>query len=697
MIGGKTGLLCVGLVLCFCGWALAQDQVKLVAMDEYTGLNSTRIVFEFNRVPVFEVEHSGQRVAATFYETRPEESLKPLPSGGDIVNTLLGEKQDGLVVSLLLRRPPESVETMTLDERRAHVVLHWPAQAQASRPALSMDPGGIFQAGQGGAVGGRFVKSSYSGDWQRFLTEYESPVAFEVPFHFTRMPFPLVLGRQRTRELQKGVREAAANEKWSLAVEKLKDTDKDLPHTLQALEAEFLLRAGRLKEVQEVFASIFPPDVDKGKMPKRLRLLEVYALLSQNRPYLAYCRLFSGQSRDKGGTRVGRYWRMAKIETALATGRAKQALDVIGGLKTNTFVKNDQDQLRQRIALRRVQALLALGRKDEAQGVLNKAGISLQDMLTAPQAMAAIAELFYASKQYGRARPVYSQLPAVLGSDEEKAMAMWRAGMCLWRDGYLELARILLQNIVDDYAHTAAKFRARLSLADMKVQETLPKVRMEQVFTYKTVAARAPERLVREEAGLKHIVALYQLEELDKAAEELTVFLAYFAAGPLQHEARALLVELIPNLVPTLFAKDEMVKGLALVAKHRDTLVKTDLGADFLWSMGDAFASLGLYRRASRVFLYLLARTDDETQQKRLYARLLHLWSKQGRWGDIVQYTEVYAQKYPNGRHSAEIMALAAKILLDNGQHEKALQWLLDTSRPFSRELDLLTVRALSE
>jgi tetratricopeptide (TPR) repeat protein len=388
---------------------------------------------------------------------------------------------------------------------------------------------------------------------------------------------------------------------------------------------------------------------------------------------------------------------MAKIETALATGRAKQALDVIGGLKTNTFVKNDQDQLRQRIALRRVQALLALGRKDEAQGVLNKAGISLQDMLTAPQAMAAIAELFYASKQYGRARPVYSQLPAVLGSDEEKAMAMWRAGMCLWRDGYLELARILLQNIVDDYAHTAAKFRARLSLADMKVQETLPKVRMEQVFTYKTVAARAPERLVREEAGLKHIVALYQLEELDKAAEELTVFLAYFAAGPLQHEARALLVELIPNLVPTLFAKDEMVKGLALVAKHRDTLVKTDLGADFLWSMGDAFASLGLYRRASRVFLYLLARTDDETQQKRLYARLLHLWSKQGRWGDIVQYTEVYAQKYPNGRHSAEIMALAAKILLDNGQHEKALQWLLDTSRPFSRELDLLTVRALSE
>ncbi|MFP4258765.1 MAG: tetratricopeptide repeat protein [Desulfovermiculus sp.] len=754
MYGRQALSLLAILTVFWSGWAMAQDQVKLLATHTQPGLNRTLITFEFTQAPEFEVDSSGQKVDVTFRKARTGDSFEPLSSGWDIVDFLTARESDDLRVSILLRRPPERVETMTRSGSKVQLKLSWPEAAPQSRPGITLDPGGDITAQQGEAVAGRFLTSRYSQDWARFIVDYESQVELKVPMSFSFMPYPMALSKAEESRLSKAVREAAANAQWSRALRALQETDPDFEQEFPGLTAEFLFRSGNVLEAGKAMDSIFQPGVDERKIPGRLHLLRAYILLSQQRPYLAYCYLFSEHAPQELSLRVDQYWRLAQIEAALSTGRPVQALELAEKYKEKylrllpsendaeasdtregdasaylgdqngsgqfdqgipppivtrqgqihiqeeagktAFVPgNEEKQVRERIDLRRIQSLLALNENEQAWGAVHNMRLWLSRMLQTPQAMAQLADLFYLRKQYNQARPFYSQLASVLDSDEDKALALWRAAMCLKNSGYRGLDRRLLQEVLDEYPETGGGFRARMTLNDLNIEKSLPQIKMEAVNNYAMIAEQAPQRTIREEARLKHIAAMYESGELEKAADSLSQFLIHFAAGPLYHHAQALLAEIVPDLVPKLLDNDRVVTGLAMVARNRDLLIQSDMPQDFLLAIGDAFTELGLVRRSSRVFLYMLSRAENDNQRGMIYERLIDLWSRQGLSTEALQYAEMYAANFPQGKYRKKILALGVESLLDDDQPDKALDYLLDSTRPVGRNLDVLTAKAL--
>jgi tetratricopeptide (TPR) repeat protein len=91
----------------------------------------------------------------------------------------------------------------------------------------------------------------------------------------------------------------------------------------------------------------------------------------------------------------------------------------------------------------------------------------------------------------------------------------------------------------------------------------------------------------------------------------------------------------------------------------------------------------------------MLSRAESTNQRGRLYQRLIRLWSRHGLSSEVLQYAEMYVANFPRGKHGPEILDLAAETLLENEKPEQALEYLLDSSRPLSRELDVLTAKAL--
>lgn len=693
----QTIWVAIFLVLVWSGWALAQEGAELLTITKHPGLNSTRISFQFTQVPRFEVQRSGQKVDVTFRQTTAADSVELLSSNGDIVDSLMASQDESLTVSLLLRRPAQTVESMTVGDTDVQLNLVWPSQASRSRPGMTLDPGGMLQSGKEDAVVGRFLTSQYSEKWDRFLVEYEPPVELDVPMHFTRKPYPLALEQGEAAELPKNIRRAAQEAEWDRALGYLQEASPEPRKEYPGLTAELLLRSGQVQGAKEIMSSYLSTK-EASRVPARLRLLHISILLAQERPYLAYCHLFSENAPEAVDSSVDLFWRLAQVEAALDTGRPEQALDLARELTNDSSLSQagEQDKLvREMAALRRIQALLALGQKGTAWEEVQSMLISLARMLKTPQAMAQLAGLYYERERYDRARPFYNQLATVLSPEEGKATALWRAGMCLRNSKYPDLAKRLLRSVVDDYPDTPGGFRARLSLTDMAVHKALPEVSMDTVANYQVVADTAPVRSIREEAEFKRSVALHLIGELEQSVDALSRFLIHYAAGPLYHQARALLVELVPKLVPVLLKDNRVVEGLAMVAEHRDLLVKSDLPQDFLLAMGDTFAELALSRRAARVYLYMLSRAGDEDEQGKIYAQLIHLWSKTDMSNQLLQYAQLYADKFPRGRYRADILALVAKDLLDRDEADKALEYLLASDRPADRELDVLTAKAL--
>lgn len=703
MISKTRIILSAFLVFSLAGWALAQDQAKLLTMRRHSEVNSTSIWFEFTRTPEFETQSSGQKVEATFFNARAGQALESLGADMDIVDSLVAEEKGALVVSLLLRRPPELVESMTQGQKEAGIRIIWPHADQKSRPALSRDPGGFFQAAKGSALAGRFLSSKYSGNWERIFAEYETEIDLDPGLRFSRMPFPLA-GDIQEEELPEDVRQAASSRDWDQALEVLRAADPDLRQKHPCLEAELILRSGHIREAHEAVNSIFSSAQNTEQISARVHLLRAYVLLAQHRPYLAYCHLFSDHIPRDMNQQPAAYLRLVRTETALATGRPQQALDLIDDLKadedflqTAVSFQDETPKVLDVFALRRIQALLALGHKDRAWDLIRKMDMPISSMLAAPQAMAEIAAVFYERENYTRARPLYTQLGEELSPEEGRATALWRSGVCLRKSGHPGLARRILHEAVDEYPETAGGFRSQVSLTDMAVLKSLPEVNMDQVAVYQSVSEKAPNRLIREEAELKQIVGLYLHGELEQAVQGLSQFATHYAAGPSRNIAQALIAELVPVQVQRLLGQEEMVKGIALVAEHRDVLVKTDLPQDFLLAMGDAFVELGLYRRASRIFLYMLARAEQEVEQGKIYSRLINLWGRQGNIEEIIQYARIYREKFPQARSSPKILALAAQTLIDKDHPDQALELLSDPTRPLSRDLDILTAKALYE
>ncbi|MGM0646325.1 MAG: tetratricopeptide repeat protein [Thermodesulfobacteriota bacterium] len=687
-----VGAACLAVFLGLVLPAVVQAQAHVLErMQRLPGARETILQFELDSPTQVAVSTLGQRVVVSFERTAPAEGLAQFTPGGDLISSQVNRAGTQTEVTVLLRRPPEDVETLTSeDEPVARVALRWPTEGRQLRPGITTDPGGQLSVVGDGTVAGQYLHSEYSGQWDRFFQSYSAPVKPWVEMRMTRLPVDVMVEGMQTENVDALALQAARDTNWEGSVSALTPLSSNATNPSQAaLAARGLLalessRAALGRVENAGYAEPFQTPLDV-----RMAYLRLSALADLGRIYVAWAD-YEGATLPEETSRAMRlYWQVLGAELALKAGQPRQALRE---LDEAPMAGEDAVRL---VAARRLQTLYALERWEDAWRVGQETVLPLDFLRQVPAVLERYADLLYRREEFSEAMRHYNALADSLTQIEPKAMSLWRMGVSLRDNGRPGRAKRVMDLILEQWPETAAGYRARVVQNDISVLDNLGELTPSHVTAYEEVMDNAPQRAVREEAGFKRILVMRELGELPRAVAWLSDFLVAFGAGDLQNEAKVLMGELLPPVVRGYLEQGDYVRGLALVAEHREILVRTDMPHAFLERVGDTFEELGLNERAARVFLYMLARSGDPERRALLLPRVVRLWKQMDDPMRAAEYAEIYLQEFPEGTERAAVIGDTAESFLEAEEPERALDWLLPSQRPYSRRLDVLTARAL--
>ena len=687
-----AGAICLAVLVGLILPAVVQAQAHVLErMQRIPGARETILQFELDSPTQTSVSTLGQRVVVSFERTAPGEGVDRFAPGGDVISSQVNRAGMRTEVTVLLRRPPEDVETLTAeDEAIVRVMLTWPRQGRWQRPGITQDPGGQLSVVREGTVAGQYLHSKYSGQWDRFFQSYSAPVQPWVDMRMTRLPPATLVEGVHTEQVDALALQAAREGNWEGSVSALTPLAANATNRSQAaLAASGLLGLKRPRAaLREVERAGYPEPI-QTPLDVRLAYLRISALADLGRIYVAWADYEDAVLPEATSRAMRLYWRVLGAELALKAGQDRQAL-----LELDAAPMAGADAVRL-VSARRLQTLYDLKRREEAWRVAQETVLPLEFLRRVPAVLERYADLLYGRDAFAEAMRHYNALADSLTQIEPKAMSLWRMGMSLRYSGPPARAKRVMDLIIQQWPETAAAYRARMVQNDISVLRHLGELTPSHVTAYEEVLDHAPQRAVREEAGFKRILVMREMGERPRAVAWLSDFLVAFGAGDLHNEAKVLMGQMLPSVVRGYLEQGDYVRGLALVAGNREILVRTDMPHAFLERVGDTFEELGLNERAARVFLYMLARSGDPERRALLLPRVVRLWKQIGDPMRAAEYAEIYLQEFPEGDKRAGVVADTAESFLTAGEPERALDWLLPMQRPYSRKLDVLTARAL--
>ena len=147
----------------------AADPITLLNIQKQEKPDYTRIILKFSATPKFSSENSGERVDLLLSNVQLSPELHNLPEGEKIVDILLSEQPQGLLVSILLRRPPRKVIAKLREGASSIIVdMFWDIDA-STRPAVAFKIADMPPR-KAGRRAARFQQQSpWNGHWDKFF------------------------------------------------------------------------------------------------------------------------------------------------------------------------------------------------------------------------------------------------------------------------------------------------------------------------------------------------------------------------------------------------------------------------------------------------------------------------------------------------------------------------------------------------
>ena len=678
-------LLCICLELTAFGSPVRAQEHTLYRIDRSWEEEGTQFEFTLGKeMPEYEVKTSGQRVDVIFFQTAVADTLEKLNAGGELVRTLLAEKGGRTIVSLVLRRPPEDVEYSTSQDGPV-LRLKMGLPEERNRPSIASELSGRLSVSRGGVSMTHGVSSSYRGNWKAFFRDYELPLHIEPELVYTFPSFPGILPSQDLQALPQRVVDLAEEGKWGEAWSALAQSDldsvSDRSHLGKGIVlADLLLRQDKIEQARETMRGL--PETRGQEHAAILSYLRAYAAAAAGDPYLGFSRAQDLDLSEGSTQRWQDYARLLEIETALGTGHKERAYALASDPPKEKLPEG------RIFDLRRAQAGFNLGKRERAAKEMNSFSRAL--LQAHPLALAQLARYRYESEDYGKALQLFSRLADALSDPELSAMARFGAAMSDLHRGARVTAKDDLAQLVKDLGNTRAKWRAKTELADLAVLDGEDGKARDWAESYRDIALRAENREIREEAAFKRILVAYLSGHSHTAVEWLGSFLRDYHAGELRHQARALLVEVLPGVVKDLIEEESFVRAMGLVQEHAEVLRYSRLSLDFLYDLGGAFYRYGFFERASRVYEYMMSLAEDSEEKEGIYPHLVRSYMRQGEYSPAANYAEGYVQEYSRGEHYKTMYYLLVKSLRQSDHTERATSLLRSPDRPASRKLDSL-------
>lgn len=685
--------------------ACAEPRIELERMRIEPDVNTVRIVFGFDRLPLYDLSTSGQKVEITFTDTYVNAGITVPDDNESIARILIGESSERLLLSFLLRRPPAFVNAVRRPAKKEITLdIYWRDQEQGSRPAISRSlPGGIHIAPVGGASR-RVIASKYSGHWEKFLLDYDRHVKLDIPIEYTLPPFPaLGLFLPVSDVVPLEVMEAGARGDWEGArnaytgagfgalsqrenrIRSLVLADIALRED-ECFAAENLLRG--LFSVRED-AAVSSNEGDNNELVRCADMLELYvAGCLSDKPFdlLAELNLVVAEPSE---LRNQPYVTLLQAEAELAAGRIQIVLQLLDGLKNR--------ELKPEGVLQRREADAHATREDFGSALeiypdLDAAGY-LED---APRSLSLYAEALYANKRYAEAQEVFSRLHDMVEEQPLRDLVKYFIARSMLQAGKGDGALAILAKIMPG---TRASSLAQLKLADLGAVNPDAQSRRQALADYTELEDEMPTREGKAEVQFKRALTYHLLQRPEQAIALLRDFLHIDRVSELRPYAQALLAEILPPYIDSLIEKEQYFDAMLLVEQNRDILVATQRNYAFLLNLGQVFSELEFHSRAVKLYQYVLDSTEDKGKREAVYVPLIESLYAIKDYPKVAMYAQRYLSRFDqdggwkNDEHAASVYLNYLKALMALGREGEVEELLRVKDRPRSDALDRFGAR----
>lgn len=643
--------------------------------------NSVQLFCSFNSPPQYTISSNGKRVDLKLKKTTPASDLT-LPAEDDkIVKILSLTKNDDTTISFFFRYPPQRVQVEPEQEDNKlvlDILLGNKLTATGSAFGDKLQDLSVVQR-KTKDFSNPLNASPYPGNWKKFFKEYEAELRIELPVQFSMVPFPAITllppeAEENIAILPTEIIEGARLNLWNdllplIAAQLTHEKNPENKKKLALTHGEILLRSGNFKEAYKQFylLSVQYSTEPVGILAKYL-LLRLQAEHAD--PYLADIELKKLESVMDKNNPATPYFILTQIDTALATkqfGPMRALLE-----KDDIAMPAGTAPMK---ALRQADYWLATDEFIKAHAgyqILDESGIFTEHRYS----LNGYCSVLYRHAQFKQAADCYDRLAKQSSTNPQQPLEM-----ISFRKAMAKLHITPETDIINDFAqieltypNTEAGIRATLKQIDLKLL-TLKNWEKAALPHYQALAETADSRSVREEALFKVALIQRMLGRNARSTELLMTFLRDFKSGPLHDTALALLIEILPDFLKEEIKNGRYIEALVLAKQNRLLFIKNWIDISLLEDMAEAYAQLGFFNEASRMYIYLLDVSAEENKAPH-YLPLIKLAYEQGDYEVVEEYADQYSYYYPKGQDQEEILYIRLQNLMTHSKYKEALALL---------------------
>lgn len=675
---------------------------SVLATGLLTGINRTdetsslQLYFRFSELPEYEVTQNNRRVDLLIKNTLPTDTLI-LPTTDDRMIKSLSKKQDGnTLLSFFFRYPPQKI-TKRSRQKPASLMLDvlLGNQFTTMYPDLSTRFDGLTQLDRDAIdYTNPVYLSPYTENWLSFFTQYESPVTIDLPVTFTLPPFPLaqyINGELEQNEwLGDAAIQNAAKGNWSSVALQLKEqieaeANEEIKDLQLLTYAEALVRGDVYREAYPLLQQILTR-YENSQIAALAQFLFTYLRSIHEPDFLTFDELEKAVEQIDPTLRLHDYCSILLAETLIATGHYNRATEQLQrddiGFKEHPHILR---QMRQAdifyLQEKKIKALVTYLQIEELEPVIKNY----------PESLAKFSDLTYIYKRYEQAEELYQLLTQQLNGRPAYDLSLFRTAMSeLHNDAPKQQVEQKLYQIQEAFSATEGAHRATLKQTDLNYLSGVFNPQ-EALDAYRNMALRASTTDLREEAMLKQALIHHLNGDQEAAIRQAMQLLREFQSGKLRTEARAIIIQQLPDVAKQLVKDGKYLEALVLAQQNRSLFTRGWISSSMLYDLATAYSDLGFFDRSARTYQYLFETSSGQDQEK-IYLPLIKSLFQDGQYTALEDYADRFSFRYPESQYGPEIFYYRLKSLIQSRQIEQAAALLENTNRPVSADIERLAI-----
>ncbi|KAF0188235.1 MAG: hypothetical protein FD168_1939 [Desulfobulbaceae bacterium] len=670
----KIFILLITILTATAGHALSQPILQQISKSY--GDNSAQLICSFSSTPEYSIYNNDKRVDLILKNTLADSNLTPPETDDKIVKILSLSKLGSTTISIFFRYPPQRVK-VTPGQKVNTLVIDILLGDNLTAPDLAgKKQEKTVQQKRTKDSSNPASASPYTGNWKKFIKEYEAEIEINPAVQFSLVPFPAITLLPPELEknidiLSPAIREDGRRSLWNnlipVIIEQINaEQDLDIRKKLTLTYGDILLRAGNYNEAYKQF---FLLSTQYAKEPvgilARYLLLRLQAEYAD--PWLADIELKNFEpSMDKSSPAFP-WLILSRIETALATKKLDHMLTLLQ--RNDVSFPAGIDKLK---AMRHADYWLAdkeFGKALTEYRPLEKAGVLSENS----SSLNGYCSALYHQKEFKQAAECYDRLAKDDSINVRQHLDIISFRKVMSQFHLAPEANLLnrFAQIEMTYPNTEAGARAALKQIDIKVL-SLKNWEKQAISYYHVIAETAESRSIREEAAFKEALAYHLLDQKAECVERLMAFLKDFKSGSLHNTGLALLIDVLPSLLKEHNRNGKYIETLILARQNKSLFVNNWIDTNLLAEMAEAYRQLSLFNEASKMYRYLMEVHPQENENP-YYLPLIKIAYEQGDSDLVEEYSGQYSSHFPKGQDKDAVLYYRLQNLSTHNKYKEAL------------------------